>query len=59
MAWPTDLPRFWSSFVFKGSLYRVNYGADFGWWEGITEFEAHYDALAVVNRNLDGKTQVG
>jgi len=48
----------WSSFVFEGGPYRVDYGADSGWWEGITEFAAHYDALAIVNRNLDRKTQV-
>ena len=45
--------------MIEGSLHCIDYGADSGWWEEITEFEAHYDALAVVNRNLNGKTQVG
>ena len=59
VGWPTDSPRSWSAFVIEGNLHRVDYGADSGWWEEITEFEAHYDALALGNRNLDGKTQVG
>ena len=45
--------------MIEGNLHRVDYGADSGRWEGITEFEAHYDAIAVVNRNLNGNTQVG
>ncbi len=32
----------WSSFVLKGSMHNVYFGADSGWWEGFGEIGAGY-----------------
>jgi L-ascorbate metabolism protein UlaG (beta-lactamase superfamily) len=35
----------WSSFVIEGPQHRVYYGADSGYWEGISEIAAQYDGF--------------